>query len=310
MSGLKVVDDKTFTITLKKPESDFPLRLGYSAYFPVPDAAYGADGKITKEYGEKPDRQRAVHAEQDRVGAQQADRDGAEPRLHGFPQAEERGLTFKFYTSPDAAYSDVQAGNLDVLDEVPPSACRFWRRTTRQVVQRGRLDLLVHHHPGAPRATSTARRATCVARPSRRRSTVRRSARRSSSVPHAGQGLHVAGARRLDRPGRGQRGAGPRRHQGEAAGPMPTTSTSGTASSSSPTTPTAPATRSTPRRWPTSSRTPGHRRLGEGVPDVRRAPQGRHRAHHQDRVPHRLAGRLPVDAQLPRTDLRHGCRIE
>src|SRR5688572_21927575 len=35
MSGLKIVDDKTFTITLKKPESDFPLRLGYSAYYPT-----------------------------------------------------------------------------------------------------------------------------------------------------------------------------------------------------------------------------------------------------------------------------------
>jgi oligopeptide transport system substrate-binding protein len=44
MSGLKIVDDKTFTITLKQPESDFPLRLGYSAYFPVPDAAFGSDG--------------------------------------------------------------------------------------------------------------------------------------------------------------------------------------------------------------------------------------------------------------------------
>ena len=54
MSGLKVIDDKTFTITLKKPESDFPLRLGYSAYFPMPDAAFGEDGKYTKEYGEKP----------------------------------------------------------------------------------------------------------------------------------------------------------------------------------------------------------------------------------------------------------------
>ena len=27
-------------------------------------------------------------------------------------------------------------------------------------------------------------------------------------------------------------------------------------------------------------------------------------------VPYRLAGRLPVDAQLPRTDLRHWRRIE
>ena len=49
MSGLKVVDDKTFTITLKQPESDFPLRLGYSAYYPLPESAY-ADMKNSSEY--------------------------------------------------------------------------------------------------------------------------------------------------------------------------------------------------------------------------------------------------------------------
>ena len=31
LSGLEVVDDTTFTVTLKQPESDFPLRLGYNA---------------------------------------------------------------------------------------------------------------------------------------------------------------------------------------------------------------------------------------------------------------------------------------
>ena len=35
-----------------------------------------------------------------------------------------------------------------------------------------------------------------------------------------------------------------------------------------------------------------------------------HRPHHPDRVPHRLAGRLPGPVQLPRTDLRDGRRLE
>ena len=38
MKGLKVVDDKTFEITLSSPISDFPGRLGYSAFAPMPDA--------------------------------------------------------------------------------------------------------------------------------------------------------------------------------------------------------------------------------------------------------------------------------
>jgi len=122
VSGLKVIDDKTFTITLKEPESDFPLRLGYSAYFPVPDSAYGPDGKITKAYGDKPigngpykltskgwEKNKQISLEPN------PDYDGPHKPKNG-------GLVFKFYNSVDAAYTDVQSGNLDVLDQVPPSA--------------------------------------------------------------------------------------------------------------------------------------------------------------------------------------------
>jgi len=124
VEGLKVVDDKSFTITLKSPESDFPLRLGYSAYFPVPDSAYGPDGKITKEYGEHPigngpymltksgwERNKQISLEPN-------------PDYNGVHKPKNGGLVFKFYPSggTDAAYTDVQSGNLDVLDQVPPSA--------------------------------------------------------------------------------------------------------------------------------------------------------------------------------------------
>ena len=122
VSGLEVVDEKTFKITLKEPESDFPLRLGYSAYFPVPESAYDESGKITKEYGERPigngpyklsksgwerNKQISMVPNEDYTGVRKPENDG---------------LVFKFFNSTDAAYSDVQAGNLDVLDQVPPSA--------------------------------------------------------------------------------------------------------------------------------------------------------------------------------------------
>jgi len=124
LSGLKVVDDKTFTITLKEPESDFPLRLGYSAYFPVPDSAYDASGKITKAFGEHPigngpykltksgwERNKQISLEPN-------------PDYQGIHKPKNGGLVFKFYAGggTDAAYTDVQSGNLDVLDQVPPSA--------------------------------------------------------------------------------------------------------------------------------------------------------------------------------------------
>ncbi|GAA3528535.1 ABC transporter substrate-binding protein [Aeromicrobium panaciterrae] len=124
VSGLKIVDDTTFTITLKSAESDFPLRLGYSAYFPVPAKAYGPDGKITKEWGEHPigngpykltksgwERNKQISLEPN-------------PDYKGVHKPKNGGLVFKFYAGggTDAAYTDVQSGNLDVLDQVPPSA--------------------------------------------------------------------------------------------------------------------------------------------------------------------------------------------
>jgi oligopeptide transport system substrate-binding protein len=126
MSGLKVIDDTSFEITLKNPESDFPLRLGYSAYFPVPESAYGSDGKITKEYGERPvgngpymltksgwERNKQIAMEPN-------------PDYSGSHKPENNGLVFKFYAGggTDAAYTDVQSDNLDVLDQVPPSALK------------------------------------------------------------------------------------------------------------------------------------------------------------------------------------------
>ncbi|MCW2770333.1 MAG: transporter substrate-binding protein [Aeromicrobium sp.] len=122
VSGLKVVDDKTFTITLKASESDFPLRLGYSAYFPVPDSAYDADGKITKAYGNAPIGNGPYKLT--KTGWEKNKQISLEPNpdYKGIHKAKNGGLVFKFYNSVDAAYTDVQSGNLDVLDQVPPSA--------------------------------------------------------------------------------------------------------------------------------------------------------------------------------------------
>ena len=122
VSGLEVVDESTFTITLKEPESDFNLRLGYSAYMPVPEAAYGEDGKITTEYGDAPIGNGPYKLTT--AGWEKNKQISLEPNpdYEGVHKAENAGLVFKFYNSVDAAYTDVQSGNLDVLDQVPPSA--------------------------------------------------------------------------------------------------------------------------------------------------------------------------------------------
>ncbi len=50
MSGLKVVDDHTFTIKTTDKVSNLPVRLGYTAFAPLPDSFFSDP----KAFGEKP----------------------------------------------------------------------------------------------------------------------------------------------------------------------------------------------------------------------------------------------------------------
>jgi oligopeptide transport system substrate-binding protein len=119
LTGLKVVDDSTFTVELAAPEADWPLRLGYSAYSPLPKAAF----EDMEAFGENPigngpymlDGEGAwVHEEKISL-VTNPDYDGVRKPANG-------GLDIIFYATQDAAYADVQGGNLDVLDAVPDSA--------------------------------------------------------------------------------------------------------------------------------------------------------------------------------------------
>lgn len=118
LSGLKVVDDKTFTIKLTQPQSDFPERLGYSAYFPIPESAYDD----MEAFGERPIGNGPYKLTES--GWEHDVQISLEPNetYDGVRKAQNDGIVFKIYTSPDGAYSDLQAGTLDIMDQVPPSA--------------------------------------------------------------------------------------------------------------------------------------------------------------------------------------------
>ena len=119
MSGLEVVDETSFTVELAAPEADWPLRLGYSAYVPLPEAAF----EDMEAFGENPIGN----------GPYMLAREGAwehdvaielvtNPDYEGAREPQNDGLTITFYATQEAAYADVQGGNLDVLDAVPDSA--------------------------------------------------------------------------------------------------------------------------------------------------------------------------------------------
>ncbi|MFE6256081.1 ABC transporter substrate-binding protein [Agromyces sp. NPDC057865] len=119
LTGLAVVDDLTFTVKLKQPESDFPLRLGYSAFFPLPESAF----EDIAAFGENPVGN----------GPYMLDGEGAwkhnekidlvvNPDYDGPRVAQNGGLDIIFYATQEAAYADLQGGNLDVLDAIPDGA--------------------------------------------------------------------------------------------------------------------------------------------------------------------------------------------
>jgi oligopeptide transport system substrate-binding protein len=119
LSGLEVVSDTEFTVTLSQPESDFPIRLGYSAYYPLPEAffddteAFGTEPATTVVNG--PYTLEAWEHDSQLSLVPNESYDG--PR-----KAQNGGLDFIVYTDENTAYADLQGGNLDILENVPATA--------------------------------------------------------------------------------------------------------------------------------------------------------------------------------------------
>ena len=116
LSGLKVVSDTEFTVALTAPDNTFYAALGYTAFYPMTKASLAdpeafekapiGNGPFMMEGEVEPNRQIVVKKFADYKGTQ--------------PKAD--GITFKIYQSLDTAYNDLRAGNLDIMDSLPPSA--------------------------------------------------------------------------------------------------------------------------------------------------------------------------------------------
>ncbi|QIS17292.1 peptide ABC transporter substrate-binding protein [Nocardia terpenica] len=125
MSGLKVIDDHTFTVDLKQPSIDFEMELGFAPFYPLPESAYkdmkafGAD-----PIGNGPYKFASPDAWQHNVKIDLV----PNPDYHGGRPAKNKGLRFVMYQSYDTAYADLQAGNLDALDIIPDTAMSSYKK--------------------------------------------------------------------------------------------------------------------------------------------------------------------------------------
>jgi oligopeptide transport system substrate-binding protein len=114
MSGLKVLDDQTFTIELSKPVPYFEYKLGYTTWAPLPKAFYDDP----KAFGQKPigngpyEFEKWQHNKLIKVKAF----DG----YQGENKAKNKGILFKNYSTVEAAYQDLLSGNLDMIRQVGP----------------------------------------------------------------------------------------------------------------------------------------------------------------------------------------------
>lgn len=116
MSGLKVTGDYSFTVDLDRPNSLFNTIVVYSAFYPVPDSFFDDPEAFGKEPvgngpfkfdSYTPDKSLNISAYDNYAGDKKPHVDAIE---------------WKIYPDPEAGYADVVSGNLDYIDQVPPSA--------------------------------------------------------------------------------------------------------------------------------------------------------------------------------------------
>lgn len=113
LSGLEVTGAKTFTVKLNQKFSTFPDTLGYVAYAPLPKAFFDDHAAwVKKPIGNGPYTVDSYH-----TGAMMSLR-----KWDGYPgedKAQNEGVDLKVYTDSNTAYTDLIAGNLDLVDDVP-----------------------------------------------------------------------------------------------------------------------------------------------------------------------------------------------
>ena len=117
MSGLKKVDDLTFTVTLAEPFTEFKSMLGYSAFYPLPNAAFSSPGVLRPDFeaapiGQGPFQMKGEWEHDSKIEVQRYDAfPGVKPKIGG--------VEFRIYLQQSAAYADVTSDNLDVVRQIP-----------------------------------------------------------------------------------------------------------------------------------------------------------------------------------------------
>ena len=117
LSGLKKINDLSFSVTLSAGFAGWSSVLGYDAFYPLPKAAFSGDGVLADAFGDAPIgngpfkmRGKWRHNEQIQV-EKVASFPGTVPKVDG--------ITWKIYQDLGAQYDDLKGGKLDVETKIP-----------------------------------------------------------------------------------------------------------------------------------------------------------------------------------------------
>ena len=115
MSGLSVVDDQTFEVTLGEPFSQFPLVISYTAFYALPQACLDDIAACEEApIGSGPFQMDGQWDHDQNITVTRFDDFG------GGQPAKIDTLNFPIYADINTAYTDLQAGNIDIMDSIPP----------------------------------------------------------------------------------------------------------------------------------------------------------------------------------------------
>ncbi|MEU2153860.1 ABC transporter substrate-binding protein [Streptomyces sp. NPDC019396] len=117
MKGLKVVDEKTFEVTLSAPFSSFKTMLGFNSFYPLPKAFFSdPKGFETAPIGNGPFKMDGKFVHNQQIKTVKYDK---HPDVKDIKIA---GVTFKIYNNQDTSYRDLLGGAVDIMDNIPTSA--------------------------------------------------------------------------------------------------------------------------------------------------------------------------------------------
>jgi oligopeptide transport system substrate-binding protein len=161
LSGLKIVGDYEFDVSLTTPFSVFTSKVASTPFLPLPDKFFADPKAFTKApIGNGPMK----------FVSRTAGQDIKLTRFDGYPgenKVKFKDLAIRIYPNNDAAYKDVVTGSLDFMDTIPASAKvdgKYQRDLGDQVVPSRQLQVAALLVPSyRPEYTLDVRRAISMA---------------------------------------------------------------------------------------------------------------------------------------------------